>query len=487
MFCNLAAKYYDKLPSALEELSSSGHYGYDKITSTASKHQICPFELSLDLSLKCDVIICDYNYAFDPSAHLKRFFDEGGDFILLIDEAHNLVDRARDMFSAKISKKEILALKRMLPKSPDKVEKEIKSTLSEINKVLLDYKKEMIIDAVTAQTYSEPPEKFNSAISSFIDAANPLIDIRIRKNYSAALIDIFFEMKRYQAATANYDDFMKCFAEKQYKDIYFKILCADPSSRLQNTYDKIRCVILFSASLTPFSYFTRLLGSQNAESHLLESPFPSDNLKILINSRISTKYVDRMNTALQICENIYSFVNTLGGCHMIFFPSYKYMEMIHALFIQMYPDIECPIQIRDMNEEERIIFLDNFNHIRKSPLACFVVMGGIFSEGIDLVGEKLIGAVIVSVGLPQMCFERDLIKAYHTDCEEPGFAYAYTYPGFNKIIQAVGRIIRTKKDKGAALLIDQRFSHKSYKNLMPHWWKPLYYISSNDDIEMALR
>lgn len=488
LFCSQAAKYYDRLPYALEEMTSCGHYGYDEIVSIAKKHNICPFELSLDFSLKCDIIICDYNYAFNPTAHLKRFFDDGGDYILLIDEAHNLVDRARDMFSASISKKAVLDLKRQLPKKPDKVEKRIKSSLIKLNKVLLGFRKELEIDGLTAQTFDTPPKDIIKAVSTFLDAAEPLLDAKIRKDYSASLFDMYFELKRYKAVYNSFDSYLICFAEKKYRDFSFKLLCMDPSSRLQDTYDKSRCAVLFSASLTPFSYFMRLLGKDgNQSNHQLPSPFPPENLKVLLNNHISTRYPDRQATAQTICENIYAFVNTMEGCHMIFFPSYKYMEMIYEMFNEMYDDIDCAIQQKKMKEEAREEFLEAFSEERTTPFASFVVMGGIFSEGIDLVGDRLVGAIIVSVGLPQVCFERNLIKSYHMEFDEPSFAYAYQYPGFNKIIQAVGRIIRTKNDKGVALLIGQRFAYKSYRELMPSWWKPLHYVKSADDIAKALR
>ncbi|MCK5129215.1 MAG: PD-(D/E)XK nuclease family protein [Clostridiales bacterium] len=486
MFCAQAAGYYDRLPDALEELLSCGHYGYDEVTAIAEKHNICPFELSLDFSLKCDIIICDYNYAFDPTAHLKRYFDDGGDYILLIDEAHNLVDRARDMFSVDISKKEILALKKILPKSPDKIEKKIKGALTKLNKVLLELRKALDSDGIYAQTYTMSPDDLSVAVSSFIEAAEPLIDSRIRKPYSSSLFDLFFNLKRFQAAAKNFDSYCICFAERKYNDLSFKILCIDPSSRLQATYDKTRSAVLFSASLTPFTYFNRLLSTQEVENYLLPSPFPHENLKVLINSQISTRYIDRQTTATDICKSIYAFISSLSGNHLIFFPSYQYMGMIYELFLEMYNDIDCAIQSRRMSEDERINFLSAFDEEHTSPFACFVVMGGIFSEGIDLVGDRLIGAVIVSVGLPQVCFERDLIKAYHMEHEEHGFHYAYTYPGFNKIVQSVGRIIRTAEDKGAALLIGQRFSHSTYTSLMPNWWHPLYHVSTSDDIKKAL-
>jgi DNA excision repair protein ERCC-2 len=195
LYCKQAAKYYDRPPYALEEMTSCGHYGADKIITIAKNHNICPFELSLDLSLKCDVIICDYNYAFDPTAHLKRFFDDGGDYILLIDEAHNLVDRARHMFSASLSKKAVLDLKRQLPKKPDKVEKKIKSSLVKLNKTLLNYRKELESDGLTAQTYDTPPNDITKEVSAFLDAAEPLLDSKIRKDYSASLFDFYFELK----------------------------------------------------------------------------------------------------------------------------------------------------------------------------------------------------------------------------------------------------------------------------------------------------
>ena len=344
MYCEFARGYYDRLPAALEELSSSGHYGYDEIVAVAKKHKICPFELSLDFSLKCDVIICDYNHAFDPVAHLKRFFDDGGDYIFLIDEAHNLVGRARDMFSASVSKKEILALRRKLPKKPDVVEKKIKSALNKINSLLLEIKKEMHYDGVGAKTFYNPPDELERAISHFLDASEPLMDVTIRKNYSDELFETYYRFKGYLAAVSAFSEYYRCFCEDEAGDTIVKILCLDPSVRLQETYEKIRSAVLFSASLVPFSYFSRLLCARESEQYFLTSPFPAENLKVLLNNSISTKYADRMATAQEICENIHAFISSLRGNHMVFFPSYQYMEMIYLLFCDMYSDIDIALQ-----------------------------------------------------------------------------------------------------------------------------------------------
>ncbi len=486
MYCEQARGYYDRLPAALEDMMQSGHYGVEDILKIAGRHNICPFELSLDFSLKCDVIICDYNHAFDPVAHLKRFFDDGGDYLLLIDEAHNLVSRARDMFSVSISKKEVLALRRLLPKKLDKNEKNIKASLTKLNKILLEYRKAMDYDGIEAQSFFDPPNDITTAVIEFLDAAEPLMDVTIRKSYSNELFELYFGLKGYKAVARDFSEYYKCFALKHGSELEVKIFCIDPSHKLQDTYDKIRSAVLFSASITPFSYFARLLSARDSERYLLPSPFPPENLKVIVNSSISTKYADRMKTADEVCKNIYEFIISLGGRHMVFFPSYKYMEMIHELFTYKYGKIDVIAQSRSMSEEDRAEFLMQFEHERENPLAAFAVMGGVFSEGIDLVGERLIGAVVVGIGLPQICYERDMIKQYHFDNEEPGFAYAYAYPGFNKIIQAVGRIIRTKDDKGVALLIGNRFMHDIYRELMPTWWHPLSVIRNSDEIKQIL-
>ena len=486
MYCDKAKGYYDRLPAAMADMTACGHYGREKIEQVAQRHNICPFELSLDFSLKCDVIICDYNHAFDPVAHLKRFFDDGGDFMLLIDEAHNLVDRARDMFSAGLSKKEVLDMRRRLPKKPDKTEKKIKAALTELNKLLLEYKKAMDYDGAGAQAFTEPPSDIQRAVSAFIDAADPLMDVTVRKSYSPELFEMYFGLKRYMSVSSAFNGYYRCFAINEGRDTKIKILCIDPSAKLQETYSKIRSAVLFSASLVPFNYFKRLLCACESESRQLDSPFPQENLKVLVNDSISTKYTHREKTAAGICANIHEFVTSLGGRHMIFFPSYKYMEMIYSLYINLYNDTDTALQQRNMTEDERLAFLERFEQAADRPFAAFVVMGGVFGEGIDLVGDRLIGAVVVGIGMPQICFERDLIKDYHFENEEPGFAYAYAYPGFNKIIQAVGRIIRTHNDKGAALLLDTRFSHEIYRELMPEMWHPIRYVRDAGEISEAL-
>ncbi len=483
-YCSRAAGYFDRLGQALEVADKPTHYGREEIMDLADLYHLCPYELSLDLSLLCDVIICDYNYAFDPRAMLRRFFEDSGDHVLLIDEAHNLVDRARDMFSAEITKESIMALKRLLPKkTEDKAIKKLKSAVNKLNQLMIDVGKDLKEDNVRELSYDHPPKELYKAARAFIGKAEPFVDLRRREDWATALFDLFFACRTYMGVHEGFDEQCRCYAQLSYHDIKVKIFCIDPSTRLEHCYEKVRSAVFFSASLTPFDYFTRLLCDDPIHDVVaLPSPFPEEHLRIMVHSKLSTKYRDREQTLSSLICSIDAFTSQRAGNYLIFFPSYAYMECAHELFIVKHPDVYAPMQERRMSEADRTAFLQLFEEDHEKRMVTFAVMGGIFSEGIDLVGNRLIGAVIVGVGLPQICYERNLIKAFHDDIHEPGFAYAYSYPGFNRVLQAVGRVIRTAEDRGTALLIDPRFNYAGYQELMPSWWHPYKAVHSTEDI-----
>jgi len=463
--CKFAKGHYDRVNDAIMDMfENEDLVTREEVISYAFKHNVCPFEFTLDFSLWADVIICDYNYVFDPQVYLKRFFENPKeDYVFLIDEAHNLVDRSREMFSAEINKSSLLDISNIFKESHPNIYKAINKVNSIINKVKRDlnidgeyYQREEIIDLYYP-------------IKRLITNLEPwLVEEKNHEEYERVL-DLYFNLMTFIKISDLYDDHYVTYIREEAKDIIIKLFCVDSSYLLKEALLRGRSSIFFSATLTPMDYHMDLLGGdKNDYNILLSSPFPRENLCLLVAANISTRYKDRERTYEDVVKYIESFISAKKGNYLIFFPSYAYMKKIHELLLGRNKDLNIIVQESNMTEVEREEFLQNFEEDNIIGLA---VMGGIFSEGIDLVGDKLIGAVIVGVGLPQICFERDIIKDYFQHHLGEGFEYAYVYPGINKVLQAAGRVIRSPQDKGAVLLIDDRYGTPKYKSLFPKEWK----------------
>ncbi len=465
--CVYARKYYNKINTAIADIFHHQRFSRELIEEYAKKHQICPFEFSLDLALWSDCIICDYNYAFDPRVHLKRFFENTSEnYIFLIDEAHNLPDRAREMFSASFEKQDILKLKKNLMKNLPK----ISSSLEKINKILIEKRK-------TAKTqdkfYTEdlPDEKLTSEIKNFLNKSEKWLSKNIQTNYRKELLDTYFLLKNYFKIALEYNSGYITYNELLPRNnLNTKLFCLDPSIMLATAFARAKSKIFFSATLLPMEYFQQILtGDFSTSALVLHSPFPRKNLEIHLNSKISTTYRQRDFFYDDIAKLIANFVSKNPGNFFVFFPSYKFMNEIYERIDAENLETEILIQSSGMAEKEKEDFLNQFEE--KRNVAGFVVMGGIFGEGIDLIGEKLSGAIIVGVGLPQISKERNLIRNYYDEKNKRGFEYAYQIPGISRVFQAMGRVIRSETDKGKILLIDQRFSTYRYKKLFPDEWK----------------
>ncbi|MCF6461666.1 ATP-dependent DNA helicase [Clostridium sp. Cult3] len=483
--CPYAKGHFDRVNQAIMDvLEKEDIITRDIVVEYARLHQVCPFELSLDLSLWSDVIICDYNYVFDPNVYLKRFFDESGnDYIFLIDEAHNLVERSRDMFSAQIVKEPFLKYKRLFKEDFPNISKAFNNCNNAMNKIKREhisngdpyYQKEEITDIY-------PP--INKLIKELEEW---LIDEKEHQLHEE-ILELYFELLRFIKIADFYDNRYVTYIEQEDKDVLLKLFCIDPSYLLSETLEKSKAAILFSATLTPLDYYRDILGGDE-EDYIIRfnSPFPKDNLCLLVGDTISTKYKDRDKTYLEIVEYIEEFISQKRGNYFVFFPSYKYMEQIYTHFIDRNPDIITIIQDNFMKEEDRENFLNRFHMEKQDTMVAFAVLGGIFSEGIDLIGDKLIGAVIVGVGLPQICFERNIIREYFQSENGLGYEYAYMYPGMNKVLQAAGRVIRSEEDKGAILLIDERFGTIKYRRLYPRGWSHYKRVGDSKWIRTNLR
>jgi len=429
----------------------------------ARKHRVCPSEYVLDLSLFCQLIICDYNHVYDPKAKLRRYFQDGGDFILLQDEAHNLVDRGREMFSAGIHRNAFAKLRKMLKKG---------HALYKISGVAAKKIREHSAHAAP-QDASLAPEELRLALGEFAAACEIWFKENPMQN-AEEILQVYFSALDYLRVADLYDERYTAYKEPD----YVRLFCLDPSYLLRQEQKKSRACIFFSATLTPLSYFHGILGGDDDDYLLrLGSAFPRKNLCLVVESRISTKYKLRDQSLEAIAERLYEMVQAKPGNYLAFFPSYAYLTQVYELFMDSYKDTDVEVIRQHQGEGNDRDFLAHFTD-GDSHLLGFAVLGGVFSEGIDLKGERLIGAAVIGVGMPLISQARDIISNYFTANGKNGFDYAYIYPGMNKVLQAAGRVIRTEQDCGVVLLIDSRFAERHYTQLFPPEWAG--YVNLND-------
>ncbi len=476
--CEYAKGHFDRVNDAIRDIfENEDLFSREIIERYADKHTVCPFEYSLDLADFSDLIICDYNYLFDPQVMLKRFFElNKTDYVFLIDEVHNLVDRARSMYSGQVTDSQVIEVLEIV-KDDKKLYKSLMKLLTEIDIAFEknDVEEEIFIEDIVDELFA-PLER------TMINLDNFLVQNKDIEGYEIVL-ELYFDLLSYLRVADYYDEhFLTSLEDKSHKTI--KINCIDPSYVIKQRLDKGRASIMFSATLSPMDYYIDVLGGNGKNYNMiLPSPFDRNNLSVSVVDNVSTKYKDREFTYFKVVKYIEEFVASKDGNYLIFFPSFSYMENIYDLFKDrtMYGNII--IQDRVMGEGDREDFLNKFN---SDGVVGFAVMGGIFSEGIDLVGDKLIGAVIVGVGLPMICFENNMIKSYFQEYFQNGFDYAYTYPGINKVFQAAGRVIRREEDRGAILLIDSRYRETRYKELIPNNWWGYNVIRSTDELKKVL-
>lgn len=462
--CPYAKGYYDRSSDALYELLTSMDFMVKQtIAPIAMKHRVCPFELSLDASLYSDVIIGDYNYLFDPRVYLKRFFMEKGNYIFLVDEAHNLVDRAREMYSASIQKADFLHCKALLSKQATSLLRSINA----INKEFLRLRKQCEEEAHDFITQKEPMTYIHQLLATFIEHMDTYLQSEHDEEYDEQLRDLYFHAIQYNKIAEFYDEHFVTCIMKEGNDLLLRQFCMNPTHPIAETLKKGRATVFFSATLSPIDYYLSLMGGNEETKRLsLPSPFPSTHVHVMVANQISTRYHMRDATLETVSEMIYACTHVKHGNYIIFAPSYAYMKKIVAQFQKDYPEIEIYLQDREMREDDKYEFLKQFDKTDVLRLY-FCVIGGMFSEGIDLKGQKLIGAVIIGVGLPQINPWQDLIKEHFNEIHQQGFAYAYQYPGLNKVLQSAGRVIRSQEDRGVLLFIDERYTSLQYRGAIP--------------------
>ena len=492
--CPLALGYYDRVKPAIRDALGREEINRSTLEAVALKHQVCPFELSLDVSVWADAVICDYNYVFDPQVYLRRHFGEGGgQYAFLVDEAHNLVDRAREMFSANLDGREILEVRRAIKQaapccakalaklnsgmrklggpiaSPDEPV-EVSDSSVELN--LFPAQAAVVRDKKNGiRTSHEFPETLTELLESALAEAETWLARNESAEFREDLLALYFRLHSFRRTAELYDERYVTIVENG-PSVKVRLFCLDPSNLLRQALERGHAVIFFSATLTPMDYYRTLLGGTPEDPGLqLSSPFPPENLAVFIQDRIQTHFKGRAESLGEVVAAIGTLVQGRRGNYLIYFPSYQYLNAVLQEFQACHPSVSVLVQRPGMTEPERDAFLSAFSVEHGETLAGFAVLGGIFGEGIDLVGERLIGAVIVGVGLPQLCVERDLIRDYFQQQNAAGFDYAYTFPGMNRVLQAIGRGIRSETDRGVVLLIDARFNELRYRRLFPAWWR----------------
>ena len=468
--CEFARGFYDRIDAAVEELFTQDNFCRESIETVAHRHRVCPFELSLELALWADLIVCDYNYVFDPRAYLRRFFAaDGGSYAFLVDESHNLVDRAREMYSAELRKRDVLALRRLVDRGRHHA---LHRSLNALNRVFLEARERC--DSPRAD--AEAPEPLYAPLKTFVLQAESFLATGLERGHPVhqVLLDLYFDVSRFLRVAERFDErYVTCY-EAAGRDVRVKLFCTDPSKELAESLDKAKSSVFFSATLTPMNYFRTALGcGADAASYVLPSPFPAEHLRVLVNDRIATTYKKRAQTRVALTRLLTTFVEQKQGNYLLYFPSYEYMSAVVQEFAELAADVETLVQRPDMNEAERGAFLERFSDDNTDTLVGFAVMGGIFGEGIDLVGERLTGAAIVGVGLPGLSPERDQVRDHFDRTASSGFDYAYVFPGMNRVLQAAGRVIRSESDRGTILLVDERFAQARYRSLLPAEWQPV--------------
>lgn len=463
------------------------------ISDFASKYEVCPYELSLSYSELCDVIICDFNYLFDPQVYIRRFFSSNGNYAFLVDEAHNLIERAREMYSAEITLSDILNTELLsdasvLKKLSIEAGAIFKRTLIPLLKDEVRKDKDGIVHGAY-HSHNLPNEFYVIFEKLFAVAEEELYTNFAAKDEEkdariAYLRDYLFKTKKFYSAICRFDDSFQFFAFIDGEELKAKLFCLDTGNIINSRLDIGKSAVLFSATLSPISYYRAVLGGDRTSDVLeLDSPFAKEQLYVSIMNNITTRFSEREHSLLAICKVIAATLSAKRGNYMIFSPSFAYSEALYNAFKRKYPKIKIIYQKPNMTKSEREEFLNEFSSSNGSYLVAFCVMGGIYSEGIDFSGDKLIGAVIVGIGMPTISFEREAISAYYQEKSESGVEYAYLYPGMNRVLQAAGRVIRTENDRGVIVLIDDRFNDPIYKKIMPSLWSDVEFISTPQDLK----
>ncbi|MBR3681007.1 MAG: ATP-dependent DNA helicase [Clostridia bacterium] len=460
------------------------------------EYGICPHELALCYSELCDVVICDFNYLFDPQIYLKRYFTEGGRYVYLIDEAHNLPERAREMYSSELSTRELdeLLSNPLLPQH-SAIREAIKTARDSIEGLFFPYLRDELHERergekVGAVCLHNPPSDLYTIVYTFLADAEAAYRASLRDKDGEAtertllLRELYYRLKKLGTSLEKFDEKYRLFLFYEGGVLNFRLFCIDTGGVISDRVRTGNAAVFFSATLEPLVYYRSLLGADGTTDSLTAgSPFDPSQLSVSIVDSVSTRYSERERTAPAVCRAIAAMISARRGHYMIFCPSFEYLELLAGVFTEKYPKLHTVIQKRDMTAEEKRAFLDEFKNCDGKYLIAFCVLGGIYSEGVDLTGDSLIGAAIVGIGMPTLSYERESMRDYFNDKYEAGTEYAYLYPGMNKVFQAAGRVIRTEDDRGVILLIDDRFRDPIYKKSIPSLWRGMKYVGDAKELK----
>lgn len=490
--CPRANGFYDRVGVAIcEALSLHSGFSRSSILQICEKHCICPYEFQLELSQFCDLIICDYNYVFDPAVYLRRYFDadnrEREKYVFLVDEAHNLADRATAMYSASLSMDDLVCAKQSIPEDEEcllaAIEK-LALPMVGFNRLCDDnlYKD----DDGTEHGYYISRKPMEAFCSSVVEVRRTF-DTWLRRHPGKSLekdVDrLYATLKHFEVIAEYYDDHFLTFVEVEGEKRTVRLICLDPSRVLRDRLSLAHASVLFSATLTPSDYFADILGGgKDAVRISLPSPFDARQVCLAAVTTVSTRFEDRKKSYGKIASFIAATASGKRGNYIAYFPSYDYMEKVLERFGEKYPKIECVVQKRGMTAAEKDVFLSSFRDDGRLRIG-FCVLGGSFSEGIDLPGGQLIGSIVVGTGIPGLSNERNILRDYYETTRERGYDYAYTYPGMNRVLQAAGRVIRREEDRGVIVLIDDRYAEPRYTQLFPEYWNHMQY--ANNSYELA--
>ncbi len=471
----------------------------DLLSEIAEKYRVCPHELALSYAELCDVVVMDINYLFNPEVYARRFFTEKHDYAFLIDEAHNLPDRAREMYSADLSEIDIVSpALSPLTEEHSPIKKEARAAAESFYTLLSPYLKDNIFfdeegkEKSSAHLSDLPTKLYNTLEKLIASAENSIFQSNASKDEEAAartafLKEYYRKIKRFYEACVRFDSSYELFIFLEENKISARCFCLDPAKEISKRLKMGGSAVFFSGTLSPIYYYKSVLGTdRSAEVIEAPSPFDSGQLSVSIMDKISTRYSERERTLEAVCRAIAATVSARRGSYMIYSPSFAYSEALYKKFSNKYPKIKVLCQRRDMTKKEKDDFLLEFRKEDKSYLVGFSVLGGIYSEGVDFAGESLIGAIIVGIGIPQLSYEREAMAAYYQDKFEEGKEFAYIYPGINKVLQAAGRVIRAPSDRGVIVLIDDRFDDPLYKKVIPRLWSDMQFIADAKSLRTRL-
>lgn len=489
--CIYKKNYKERAEKAIKELleKQNGFYA-SVVSSVALKYGVCPYELSLDVSEFCDIIICDYNYILDPFVRLKRYFcgeRRFGEYVFLFDEAHNLADRTRTIYSASISQSTVKEVYEAVRVGAVELSESFSEIIEIMRKAKALCKENRHTDSLGNKTGYYISRELPSFFSPVLNNFSVKLENWLKRNKNSEIYEtvdgVYSEVRKFVGILDYYDDKFMTYIELFNTKLTLSLNCMDPSDILDDILSYGRSTVMFSATLTPLSYFCELLGGGKKSLCIdLPSPYEQENLCVVTVDGVSTRFDDREKSYKKIASCIAAAVSPKAGNYIVYFPSYDYLEKVYEVFSKKYPGVRTVVQHKGMNRTQHAEFIESFKDDENKMRIGFCVLGGSFSEGVDLPGNRLIGSIVVGVGLPGFSSYRNIMRDYFENRYENGFEYAYTYPGMNNVLQAAGRVIRHEKDKGIVVLIDDRYSTPTYRNLFPKHWSHMLCVHAASEL-----